>query len=42
MAFDVVVFDPATLLVLHIKQGKAERRVSPVEIALQRGCVVTV
>ena len=39
---DVVVFDPATLLVLHVRYGKAERLVSPVEIALQCGCTVTV
>lgn len=39
---DVVVFDPAILLVLHIRQGHAARLVSPVEIALQCGCTVTV
>lgn len=39
---DVLVFDPATLLVLHVRQGSAERHVSPVDIRLQCGCVVGV
>jgi hypothetical protein len=39
---DVVVFDPSTLLVLHIRHGSAVRMTSPVEIALQCGCTVTV
>lgn len=39
---DVVVFDPATLLVLHVRHGGAERKVAPVEIVLQCGCTVTV
>jgi Uma2 family endonuclease len=39
---DVVVFDPSTLLVLHVRHGHAERKVSPVDIELQCGCVVTV
>jgi Uma2 family endonuclease len=39
---DVIVFDPATLLVLHVKQGKAERLVAPAEINLQCGCIVIV
>lgn len=39
---DVLVFDPATLLVLHVRHGVAQRHVSPVTIALQCGCVVTV
>jgi Uma2 family endonuclease len=41
-AKDGVVFAPSTLPVLHVRHGKAERRVSPVEIALQCGCAVTV
>lgn len=39
---DVVVFDPSTLLVLHIRHGYAERHISPVDITLQCGCAVTV
>jgi Uma2 family endonuclease len=39
---DVLVFDPSTLLVLHVRQGGAERRVSPVDVVLQCGCRVTV
>lgn len=39
---DVVVFDPSTLLVLHVRHGAAVRMVSPVEITLECGCVVTV
>lgn len=39
---DVVVFDPATLLVLHVRHGHAARSVAPVEIALQCGCTVAI
>lgn len=39
---DVVVFDPATLLVLHVRKEKTARRVSPVDIALECGCAVRV
>ncbi|WP_337844300.1 Uma2 family endonuclease [Thermus sp.] len=39
---DVVVFDPPTLLVLHLRQDRAERLVSPVEIPLLCGCTLTV
>ena len=35
---DVVVFDPYTLLVLHVRRDGATRRVSPVEITLECGC----
>lgn len=35
---DVVVFDPYTLLVLHVRRDRVERRVSPVEIELECGC----
>lgn len=35
---DIVIFDPYTLLVLHIRQGNATRLVSPVEILLECGC----
>ena len=35
---DIVVFDPYTLMVLHLRKDKAIRQVSPVEIALQCGC----
>lgn len=35
---DVIVFDPRTLLVLHVRQGGVERLVSPVRIELACGC----
>lgn len=35
---DVVVFDPYTLLVLHVRRDGTSRQVSPVEIALECGC----
>lgn len=35
---DVVVFDPSTLLVLHVRPSGAERLVSPVPITLACGC----
>ncbi|MDX1656095.1 MAG: Uma2 family endonuclease [Candidatus Competibacteraceae bacterium] len=39
---DIVVFDPATLLVLHIRADGAKRMISPVAIDLECGCVCTV
>ena len=39
---DVLVFDPSTLLVLHVKYGAATRSVSPVAVELNCGCVVTI
>jgi Uma2 family endonuclease len=39
---DVIVFDPATLLVLHLRKDHVMRSVAPVEIALQCGCLVSV
>ncbi len=39
---EVVVFDPTTLLVLHVKKSGATRQISPVEIHLECGCAVTV
>lgn len=35
---DVVVFDPYTLLVLHVRRDGATRQVSPIEIKLECGC----
>jgi len=35
---DVVVFDPYTLLVLHVRRDRAERLLSPVELRLECGC----
>ncbi|MDI6793533.1 MAG: Uma2 family endonuclease [bacterium] len=35
---DVVVFNPYTLLVLHVRRDKVTRQVSPVEIVLECGC----
>jgi Uma2 family endonuclease len=35
---DVVVFDPYTLLVLHVRCDGVERNISPVEINLECGC----
>ena len=39
---DVVVFDPYTLLVLHVRRDQALRLVSPVTIDLLCGCRCTV
>jgi Uma2 family endonuclease len=39
---DVVVFNPYTLLVLHVRSDRATRHVSPVEIQLRCGCRCTV
>ena len=39
---DVIVFDPATLLVLHVRHGHASRQIAPVIIELLCGCRVTV
>lgn len=39
---DVVVFDPDTLVVLHVHAGGASRHVAPVNIQLQCGCRCTV
>lgn len=39
---DVLVFDPATLLVLHATPDRTERLVSPVTRRLACGCEVTV
>lgn len=39
---DVIVFDPATLLVLHVRQGHASRQIAPVSIDLLCGCRVKV
>lgn len=35
---DVIIFDPHTLLVLHIRPGGVARHVSPVELTLACGC----
>lgn len=39
---DVVVFDPYTLVVLHVRDDGARRAVSPVTIQLECGCECTV
>jgi Uma2 family endonuclease len=39
---DVVVFDPLTLLVLHVRKDRTTRQVSPVVIELECGCRVVV
>jgi Uma2 family endonuclease len=39
---DVVVFDPYTLFVLHVRQDGTTRQVSPVAIAFECGCTCTV
>ncbi|BCP97689.1 hypothetical protein TthHB5002_07920 [Thermus thermophilus] len=39
---DVVVFDPYTLLVLHLRRDGASRYVSPVELELEAGSLLTV
>ena len=35
---DVIVFDPYTLLVLHVRSDRVTRQVSPVTIVLKCGC----
>ena len=35
---DVVVFDPYTLLVLHVRKDRVTRQVSPVTIEFECGC----
>ena len=35
---DVIVFDPLTLLVLHVRKNRTTRQVSPVVIELECGC----
>jgi Uma2 family endonuclease len=39
---DVIVFDPRTLLVLHVRHGGAARAVAPQQIELQCGCRVSI
>jgi Uma2 family endonuclease len=39
---DVIVFDPYTLLVLHIRRDGTKRLVSPVALKLECGCRCTV
>jgi len=39
---DVIVFDPHTLVVLHVRKDGATRQVSPVTIELECGCRCTV
>jgi hypothetical protein len=39
---DVLVFDPATLLVLHARKTGTTRATSPQTIALECGCSVIV
>lgn len=39
---DVLVFDPKTLLVLHVRPGMARRLISPVVIDLACGCRIEV
>jgi Uma2 family endonuclease len=39
---DVVVFDPYTLVVLHVRRDGAHRLVSPVKLSLECGCECTV
>jgi Uma2 family endonuclease len=39
---DVIIFDPRTLLVLHVRREATKRLTSPVEIKLECGCVCTV
>lgn len=39
---DMVVFDPASLLVLHVTAREARRLVSPVNLSMTRGCRVAV
>jgi Uma2 family endonuclease len=35
---DVLVFDPTTLLVLHVRRDGTQRHTSPCEVSLECGC----
>lgn len=35
---DIVVFDPSTLLVLHVRRNRTVRHISPVTVELECGC----
>ncbi len=39
---DVVVFNPYTLVVLHVRKDKVEHGISPMEIELECGCWIKV
>ena len=39
---DVVVFNPYTLVVLHVRRDGVERYISPVEVGLECSCTCTV
>ena len=39
---DVVVFDPYTSEVMHVREGEVSRKQSPLKIELLCGCVCTV
>ena len=39
---DVIVFDPLTLLVLHVKKNHTTRQISLVDIELDCGCKIMV
>jgi Uma2 family endonuclease len=39
---DVIVFDPRTLLVLHVRRDGTKRHISPVKLRLECGCTCTV
>ena len=39
---DVVVFNPYTLVVLHVRRDGVERFISPVEVGLECGCTCEV
>jgi hypothetical protein len=39
---DVIVFDPDTLLVLHVRRDGATRQISPVTLSLECGCLCRV
>ncbi|MCA9968948.1 MAG: hypothetical protein KC425_01975, partial [Anaerolineales bacterium] len=39
---DIVVLDPYTLVVLHLRPDGAARHVAPVQLTLQCGCRCTV
>lgn len=39
---DVVVFDPSTFLVLHVRKDSAQRLVAPAEVGLECGCIINI
>jgi Uma2 family endonuclease len=39
---DVIIFNPATLVVLHVRRDTTKQAVSPLKLKLECGCTCTV